>query len=258
MIRVEEGPLHLDPVFFAILFRQLGPSLGLWRAAEVAALRTCAYICPVLDMGCGDGLVTSMVLRRVEIGCDPYREAAAKAGRSGLYGRIEPRPIEAACLPGGCISTILCNSVLEHIAELGPVMQAASRALAPGGRLVFTAPTAAFGRWLALPSRRYAAWRNRRLGHFNLWSAAEWAERLAPFGFDVLSVRPYLTRRLVAAWDAVDLIEQVWLCRKRLAGVAWRALPRAVHRRIARLASRLDLSSRPPGGGHLIIARKEG
>ena len=32
----------------------MGPSLGLWRAAEIAALREQTYEPPVLDLGCGD------------------------------------------------------------------------------------------------------------------------------------------------------------------------------------------------------------
>jgi hypothetical protein len=121
-----------------------------------------------------------------------------------------------------------------------------------------TAPTGRFGRWLLLPVAPYARWRNRRLVHLNLWSARGWAERLGAFGLTVVSVRPYLRRALVAAWDALDLAEQVWVARRRLVGVAWRRLPAGVLRRLARAASRLDLAAPSPGGGHLIVARKEG
>ncbi len=252
--KADEDPLYLDPASFSILFRELGPSLGLWRAAEVAALRTCDYARPVLDVGCGDGLVTSLVMKRVDIGCDPFGEAAGRAAGSGLYERIERRPVEAAHLPDGGLRTVLCNSVLEHVSSPDTVLRAISRTLAPGGRLVFTAPTAEFGKWLALPSSRYAAWRNRRLVHLNLLTAREWADRLVRFGLHVASVRPYLRRALVAVWDAIDLAEQIRVAGRRPAGLVWRGLPAGLHMRIARLASRMDLSSGPPGGGHLIIA----
>jgi hypothetical protein len=81
---------------------------------------------------------------------------------------------------------------------------------------------------------------------------------LARFGLEVVSVRPYLRRSLVAAWDAIDLLEQIWVMKKRLVGLVWLGLPLEVHKRLAIAASRLDLSSPAPGGGHVIIARKEG
>ena len=76
------------------------------------------------------------------------------------------------------------------------------------------------------------------------------------WGLDVVSVRPYLRRALVAVWDAIDLAEQIRVAGRRPAGLAWRGLPTGLHMRIARFASRVDLSSGPPGGGHLIIAVK--
>jgi SAM-dependent methyltransferase len=252
------SPLHLEPSAFLVLLRKLGPSLGLWRAAEVAALRQHEYRHPLLDMGCGDGIVTSMVLKRVEIGCEPYLKAALAARDSNLYERIEPFPVEAADLPDGSFATVVSNSVLEHTPSLGPVIETVSRALAPGGYLVLAVPTGQFARWLALPFSRYAAWRNRRLVHINLWTAEKWAGCLARFGLEVVSVRPYLRRSLVAAWDAIDLLEQIWVMKKRLVGLVWLGLPLEVHKRLAIAASRLDLSSPAPGGGHVIIARKEG
>ena len=69
--------LHLDEPTFRVLLEQQGPSLGLWRAAEIAVLREQTYERPILDLGCGDGLVTSMVLPRVEIGVDPNQKPLA-------------------------------------------------------------------------------------------------------------------------------------------------------------------------------------
>src|SRR5437763_16243007 len=81
-------PLHLDAATFRVLLELQGPSLGLWRAAEIAALREQAYEPPVLDLGCGDGLVTSMVLPRVEVGLDPDEKALEQAARRGIYARV--------------------------------------------------------------------------------------------------------------------------------------------------------------------------
>src|SRR5579884_1217065 len=48
------SPLHLDAFTCRILLELQGPSLGLWRAAEIAALREQSFERPILDVGCGD------------------------------------------------------------------------------------------------------------------------------------------------------------------------------------------------------------
>src|SRR3989440_12149132 len=105
-------PLHLDAPAFRMLFELQGPSLGLWRAAEIAALREQVYESPVLDLGCGDGLVTSMVLPRVEVGLDPDEKALAQAARRSIDERFEAVAAEEACLAGESIGTVVSNSVL--------------------------------------------------------------------------------------------------------------------------------------------------
>src|SRR5205823_12239223 len=84
--------LHLDAPTFRMLLEQQGPSLGLWRAAEIAVLREVIYEHPILDLGCGDGLVMSQVMPRVEIGLDPDITALERAARRGLYERFEAIP----------------------------------------------------------------------------------------------------------------------------------------------------------------------
>jgi SAM-dependent methyltransferase len=250
--------LYLPEADFRFLFTRLGPSLGLWRAAEIAALREQAQLMapPVLDLGCGDGLVTSLVLPRVAIGLDPDTRALNKAIALGIYERMQPVAIEHALLPPGSVGTVISNSVLEHVSDLDAALAAAARLLGSGGRLIVTTPTDAFGSWLVVPTGGYADWRNRQLAHLNLWPVATWSERLARAGLEVESVRPYLRKHLVTAWDALELLQQVRAGGRRVFGMAWRRLPSGVVAALARRAARLDLSAPPPGGGRLVIARK--
>jgi SAM-dependent methyltransferase len=250
-------PLYLDTRSFRALFEQLGPSLSVWRAAEIAALRTVAYEPPVLDLGCGDGLVTSFILSRVDIGLDPDPRALARAAGRGLYHRMIPTTLEEARLPEEGMATVLSNSVLEHLPDPNGVLAAIAHVLRPGGRLILTVPTSAFSCWLFLPSARYATRRNRQLIHRNLWPAHEWARRLARVGLEVEIVRPYLSRRTVRAWDALDLLERVWIGRQRVVSLVWHRLSPGTLERLARRASRLNLAAPPPGGGQLLVARKQ-
>lgn len=234
----------------------MGPSLGLWRAAEIAALREQTYDPPVLDLGCGDGLVTSQVLPRVAIGLDPDTGALARAARLGIYERFVAAPMETAAVPDASIGTVVSNSVLEHVPRIDDALAAVARVLHPGGRLILTAPTEAFSRQLTLPLPRYASWRNRQLAHLNLWPIQEWTRRLAQAGLEVVTVRPYLRPHLVWSWDALELLQQPHSPQRHVFSLAWRHLSPAMLDRMASRAARLDLSSPLPGGGRLIVARK--
>jgi len=150
----------------------------------------------------------------------------------------------------------MSNSVLEHLPRIDAVLETLARVLRPGGRLIFTAPTEAFSDLLALPLHRYSAWRNRQLCHLNLWSRECWAHHLHRVGLEVEAVRPYLRHDLVYTWDILELLQQLWLFRRRLVGVIWRRVPPWLLDRIALRASQIDLSASTPCGGRLIVARK--
>ncbi len=248
--------LSLDATTLARLLQLQGPSLGLWRAAEIAALRQYDYVRPILDVGCGDGLVSAMVFNEVDAGIDPDPDALKRAARTGLYLRLENAFVEQSDLPDAHFGTIISNSVLEHIPNLQPVLMKARRLLRPGGRLVFTVPTEQFSESLAFPFRSYSSWRNRQLCHLNLWTESRWREVLEDAGFQLVTIQPYLQPRLVFYWDLLELLQQARLARRRLFGLAWRRLPPRFIRSFASRISRLDFSSPAPGGGRLIVAQR--
>jgi SAM-dependent methyltransferase len=250
------GPLHIDAFTARILLELQGPSLGLWRAAEIAALREQTFERPILDVGCGDGLVTSMVLCVVDVGLDPDKRTLERTARLGLYLQFESAPMEEAHLADESFATVVSNSVLEHLPHVDEALAAIARVLQPGGKLILTAPTESFSKWLALPIERYAAWRNSGLCHLNLWSTEEWRQHLEKAGFEVEVVRPYMRRELVMLWDALELLQQIYIGRRRLFSLFWRRLPLWLLDWLAQQLARLDLSAKAHGGGRLIVARK--
>jgi len=253
---MERTPLRLDAASFQRLFEWFGPSLGWWRAAEIAALRLQTWQRPILDLGCGDGLVMSQVLEKVEYGLDPDRQAAARAAQLGIYEEIIPEWAEDAALPDNWVGTIVSNSALEHSPRLDDTLRFCARVLRPGGCLIITTPTAAFSRWLALPLPAYARWRNRSMAHLNLLTAEQWQARLEAAGLIPEVVLPYMPRRMVRQWDALELLQMPRLGKHRLFGMVWRLLPASSLQAMALRAARLDLSAPPPGGGQLLVARK--
>src|SRR5215831_2870212 len=111
-IMITPRPLHLNAPTFRVLLTQQGPSLGFWRAAEVAALCEIEFEHPVLDLGCGDGLVTSQVLPCVEVGLDPDKRVLERAALLNIYQRFEQVTAEEMQLPDASIATVVSNSVL--------------------------------------------------------------------------------------------------------------------------------------------------
>lgn len=249
-------PLSLDATTFRLLLEQQGPSLGLWRAAEIAVLREMTYERPILDLGCGDGLVTSLVVPRVEVGLDPDERMLARASQLGIYEQLVAKRAEEMQLPDESLGTVLSNSVLEHLPEIDAVLAAVARVLRPGGQLIFTCPTETFSSALALSLKSYATWRNRQLQHLNLWSVERWTQHLKRVGLEVEGVRPYLRPGWVRTWDVLELLQQIWIGRRRVMSMFWRCIPAAVMERLAQWASQQDLSSPASGGGRLIVARK--
>lgn len=249
-------PLHLPVSEFHQLLRLQGPSLALWRGAEIAALREQRYVHPILDFGCGDGLVTSFVLRDVEYGIDPDMHALQGAAQRDIYRHLLPVTIEEMPVPQESIATVVSNSVVEHLTSLDEALHAVAQVLAPGGQFIFTTPTPTFSEWLCLPNTRYAAWRNRQLIHRTLLSTFEWSRRLERVGLRIEAVRPYLGRDAVWAWDAMELSQQIWIGRRRLVSVVWKRIPPALMGALAQLYASLDLSAGPESGGQLIVARK--
>lgn len=259
--RMRSGPLHLPLEDCRLLLERLGPSLALWRAAEVAALREQAITSPVLDLGCGDGLVAALALRGESIayGVDPNPRQIARAMHECAYERLLPQRMETIAprvLPPGSVGTVLSNSVLEHLRQPEETLRAVARALGPGGRFTFTTPSEAFSEWLALPSARYATWRNDQLAHRALWGPDRWAEALADAGLTLEVTRPYLRHHLVALWDALELAQMVWVGGRRLVSLAWRRLSPGALDTLAHRLAQTDLGAYGVGGGRLYVARK--
>jgi SAM-dependent methyltransferase len=134
---VYDQDVHLDvPRAF---FRTLRP---LFRAARGAA--------PVLDLGCGSGLLTERIARAgvSVIGVDGSRAMLrrARARCEDQAGRVTllARDLAALRLPPRYALAVACHDVLNHLpseAALRRVLASVRRALAPGGAFVFDALT---------------------------------------------------------------------------------------------------------------------
>ncbi len=114
-----------------------------------------------LDVGCGHGIYSLDLARRgaALVGCDLQRSDLANARRTalglGLDGRTLYLAADGAALPvpAGHFDLVVCNCVLEHIADDGAALAAMAAALRPGGVLYLSVDNADHGLALGLLER---------------------------------------------------------------------------------------------------------
>jgi SAM-dependent methyltransferase len=135
--RVYDQDVHLE--IPAAFFRTLAPLVRDARRGP-----------PILDLGCGSGLVTERLARagaRV-IGVDASRPMLARARRRCAPHRdrvrLTARRLEALRLPPEAELALACGDVINHLPTPGlveRVLRSVRRALLPGGAFVFDALT---------------------------------------------------------------------------------------------------------------------
>lgn len=258
------------------------PPVALWRAVELRTAAQESYPRPLLDLGCGDGLIASILFGPggVDVGIDPWAEQVRKAARSGAYRWVQRADGHRLPYRDGTFATVFSNSVLEHIPDVSPVVAEAGRVLRPGGRFIFTVPSDAFHQLLYFyQSRRaagkeacaqaYAAEVDVRLAHYHYHSPSEWADLLAGSGMALEKACYYIPEAVEHLWDLMN--ERFGIGRRSLWGLLvsprLRRLP--YQRWLARWVVRhfscawrdlyeMDVPEGEKGGGLLVVARREG
>lgn len=199
------------------------PATLLWRVYEIEAILR--YAPPlgtrVLDLGCGDGMLTRTVSKLLGIaapsswiGIEPDPTDAKAARSIGIYDDVRCAGGDVTGLPDASVDGAFSNSVLEHIPDLKPVLGEVARVLRPGGRFVFTVPAVAFraalggcgaARWLARRRGESAAdMVDRRLQHVRYPTPEEWSLLLAEAGLKLQSNHSYFPSDAVRAWERLS------------------------------------------------------
>jgi len=264
----------LDRYWFA-------PPVALWRAAELRTAAQEPFPRPLLDLGCGDGLIAGVLFgpAGVDAGLDPWAEQVRKAARSGAYHRVQQADGHRMPYRDGTFTTVFSNSVLEHIPDPRPVLREVGRVLRPGGRFIFTVPSDAFrhllhGYRVCLArgdrhgAERYAARVDARLAHHHYHTPEEWAGLLAEAGLTMEKARYYIPAVVEGLWDRMNGRYGIdrWSPWKTLASPRLRRLgyQRLLRRWVVTHLSRawrsyyeMDVPPGEKGGGLLVVARKE-
>ena len=143
----------------------------------------------VLDLGCGDGVLTAQIAATgaIVVGVDASPEMVAAATARGLDARV----MDARALSFvGEFDAVFSNAALHWISEADAVLSGVARALRPGGRLV-----AEFGghtNVAAIAVAIRAVFGRHGIAFNSPWyypSADEYRARLEAHGFSVTAIR---------------------------------------------------------------------
>ncbi|HEY89526.1 MAG TPA: class I SAM-dependent methyltransferase [Thermoflexia bacterium] len=259
------------------------PPVALWRAIELRSVAAEEFPRPILDLGCGDGLIAAALFAHeppIEVGFDPWWEQLRQGAASGQYKQVQQALGDALPYPDESFACVFSNSVLEHIPALQPVLNEAGRVLRPGGRLIATVPSDAFRRLLAGYRERisvgdvegaeaYASNVDQQLAHHHYDSPQEWTARLESAGMRLSTARYYIPAAVAAIWDRSNHQYGIyaegqafyrWLASPRLKRLGYqRWLQHLIVEKLGRDWRRLYEMNVPVGGvgaGLLIIGEK--
>lgn len=273
--------------YLTLLLNQywFAPPVALWRAIEMRVLARESLPRPILDLGCGDGLIAQALFKDdlpIEVGFDPWFAQVRKAPESRAYRTVQQAMGDAMPYPDESFNTVLSNSVLEHIPALEPVLREVARVLKPGGRLVTTVPSDAFRRLLwgyrnraargdNAGAEAYAQAVDRWLEHYRYPSPEGWETLLQEAGLQLARAVYYIPAEVEALWDRANTTYGVreqglplyrWLASPRLRRLGYQPLVRRwVVRTLSRRwrqAYRMDVPPGDVGGGLLIVGEKAG
>lgn len=262
-------------------------SNALWRSIELCLLSNYPWEAEerVLDLGCGDGFVTSILFdgKGIDvIGTDyilRYLKSCSK--KHGFYKGILCSDARRLPFKERTFSAVLSNCVIEHIPDVRLVLAEVNRVLKHGGRFIFTVPTPQFGRssflyraldklGLSRLAEYYVLRQNKRVYHANIMNHEGWANMLRKEGFIVRGCIYYMKPHTAKSFENMEMLYWLGIGKFRLnaltaktarglekIGICWqRKLISFLFREsLAELVSR-DLNSPGPGAACCIVAEK--
>ncbi|MBI4935590.1 MAG: class I SAM-dependent methyltransferase [Actinobacteria bacterium] len=115
--------------------------------SRAIVLHLCAAAPTVLELGCSEGLMTSVMSARGQrvtaVEFDPIAAASAAAHAERVVQADLDRPDSLAVLEGHRFDVVLAADVLEHLRRPEDCLRRATELLAPGGRVIVSIPNLA-------------------------------------------------------------------------------------------------------------------
>lgn len=206
----------IDQGLFADFLHQapFQPATNLWRAIEIAQVLSQPF--PTgrgLDLGCGDGRLTQVILKHVGhrelVGIDLALKETLLAEATGIYSSIHTGSAANISEPSESFDFVFSNSVLEHIPPIHEVLQEVARLLKPGGEFLFTVPGPSFHKNLKGPTNTalraaYLKEIDSRCAHIRYWSKDEWRQALQTLGLQITVCTEYMNTNETQRWEILS------------------------------------------------------
>jgi SAM-dependent methyltransferase len=176
---------------------------GFLRAVEGRYYQHFPLKQPVLDMGCGDGHFAARTFQeKIDFGFDPAFISLEEAKSFDAYNLLLMGRGDRLPFRSGEFSTVVSNSVLEHIPDVDAVLMDIRRILKPSGRLLMTVPNDHFTSNLSIArffdrihlkglAQLYRQFFNKISRHYHPDSAECWKARLEGAGFQIVKTWNY-------------------------------------------------------------------
>ncbi len=198
------------------------PASKLFRAIELRTIykntQNLNFKHPALDLGCGDGYLSSILFdEKFDYGLDNDEAGEVSlAIKNKRYKKVLIENAEKISLPSNSLHFIFSNSVIEHIPNLENVLREISRVLKKGGVFVFTSPSDKFKEYLYFSNILssfgldflgdwYKEKRNKLLNHYHNYSHTSWIKKLNKHGLKVKKYDYCICRDTNMFWDKLAL-----------------------------------------------------
>lgn len=251
------------------------PAIVLWRSIEArnlsATLDKISFDTPTLDLGCGEGKVSSIIFDQIiDIGLDIDANQVKKAKLTKAYQHLVTADGRFLPFTDESLGLVFSNCVIEHIPNLENVLKEVSRVLRRSGYFVFTVPSENFANYLFFPvlliklrlkriAQYYSIQRNKRLNHFNVFSQEIWKRKLRDLNLEVATMEEYLSKSTIEVWDLLAFLGFLWrkVLPSRLRSYVQRALKsNEIQARIySKILRKYYYEQCESGGALLIVAQ---
>jgi ubiquinone/menaquinone biosynthesis C-methylase UbiE len=199
------------------------PGKALLRASEISLIDQAKWISPVLDFGCGDGLVTRLTGKKVQVGLDVSFKMCELGVRSRTYLGVVNGDGIYLPFPGNYFNFVFSNSVLEHVSNLKDILTEIYRVTRENGSFVFTVPSPRKPDFLfysdnklykdARVGNKYKDYFSEFWQHRNYLTGKEWRRLLVQIGFKRIRICYYENRktsRLIDMLRSVEISFKKW------------------------------------------------